>query len=145
MPFGLCNAGATFQRLVDTVLSGLAYKVCLAYIDDIIVFSRSIPEHLVRLRAVLERVRGAGLKLKPKKCFLLQKSVAFLGHVVSGDGISAHPDKVRAVSEWPVPTCVRDVRAWLGLTGYYRRFVKNYASIAAPLTALLSPDVRFIW
>src|SRR5664279_104450 len=99
MPFGLCNAGATFQRLVDTVLSGLAYEVCLAYIDDIIVFSRSIPEHLVRLRAVLERVRGAGLKLKPKKCFLLQKSVAFLGHVVSGDGISAHPDKVRAVSE----------------------------------------------
>jgi hypothetical protein len=89
-PFGLCNAGATFQRVVDMVLSGLSFEICLAYIDDVIIFSRTIEDHFVRLRLVLERLQNAGLKLKPSKCFLLQKSVGFLGHVVSAAGVSAH-------------------------------------------------------
>jgi len=96
MPFGLCNAGATFQRLVDMVLAGASYEICLAYLDDVIIFSRTINEHFERLKVVLDRLQGAGLKLKPSKCFLVQKSVTFLGHRVSGDGISAHPDKVSA-------------------------------------------------
>ena len=144
-PFGLCNAGATFQRVIDMVLSGLSFDVCLAYIDDVIIFSKTIDDHFVRLRLVLERLQGAGLKLKPSKCFLLQKSVAFLGHVVSAEGVAAHPDKTKAVAEWPVPTCVRDVRAWLGSTGYYRRYVKHYASVAAPLTSALQQGVKFEW
>jgi len=127
------------------VLSGLSFDVCLAYIDDVIIFSKTIDDHFVRFRLVLERLQGAGLKLKPSKCFLLQKSVAFLGHVVSAEGVAAHPDKTKAVAEWPVPTCVRDVRAWLGLTGYYRRYVKNYACVAAPLTSALQQGVKFEW
>lgn len=102
-------------------------------------------EHFERLKLVLDRLQNAGLKLNPSKCFLLQKSVSFLGHKVSSDRISAHPDKTRPVAEWPTPTCVRDVRAWLGLTGYYRRFVKDYARISAPLTALLQKNRKFAW
>jgi len=145
MPFGLCNAGATFQRLVDIVLSGLTYEICLAYIDDIVLFSRTIDEHFDRLRSVLERLRTAGLKLKPSKCFFRKKSVGFLGHVISEQGIEAQPQKLQAVMQWPTPECVRDVRARFGLTGYYRKFVKDYASIAKPLTALSSPSVPCVW
>jgi transposase InsO family protein len=145
MPFGLCNAGATFQRLIDMVLSGLTYEICLAYVDDIIIYSKTVDEHRERLRIVFQRLRDAGLKLKPSKCFLLQKSVGFLGHIVSEEGIEANPDKICAIVQWPIPLCVRDVRAWLGLTGYYRRFVKDYAQIVQPLTELLSPSKPFIW
>src|SRR5208282_3755783 len=143
--FGLCNAGETFQRLVDIVLAGVSYEICLAYLDDVVLFSRTIADHFDRLKVVLDRLQGAGLKLKPSKCFMLQKSVTFLGHLVSGDGVSVHSDKVSAVDGWPTPMCVRDVRGWLGLTGYYRRFVQNYAKVAAPLTALLSPKVKWVW
>ena len=130
MPFGLSNSGATFQRLMDVVLSGLHFQVCLVYIDDIILFSTTVDEHLERLITVLGRLRSAGLKLKPEKCALFQKSVSFLGHVVSDDGIATDPKKIKAVVEWPVPKTIREVRAFLGLAGYYRRFVLHFASIA---------------
>jgi len=123
MPFGLCNAGATFQRLMDIVMSWLHFHVCLIYLDDIIVFAGSLEQHLDRLVMVFERLRTAGLKLKPEKCFLLQKSVSFLGHVVSGHGIATYPSKIKFVAEWPTPRSLRDVRAFLGLAGYYRRLV----------------------
>ncbi|HSN22635.1 MAG TPA: reverse transcriptase domain-containing protein, partial [Methylomicrobium sp.] len=145
MPFGLCNAGATFQRLMDSVMAGLHLDICLVYLDDVIVFSRTENQHLERIEAVLQRIRSAGLKLKPDKCMLFQRSVSFLGHVVSGDGISTSPEKVRAVVEWPTPTRLKDVRAFLGLAGYYRRFVPGFASLAAPLHALMKKDKRFEW
>jgi len=145
MPFGLCNAGATFQRLMDVVMSGLHLDVCLVYLDDIILFSRTVDEHLERLVRVLGRLRSAGLKLKPEKCSLLQRSVSFLGHVVSGEGIATDPKKIEIVTEWPVPTSVKEVRSFLGLAGYYRRFVKGYANIAAPLHALTKKDHPFEW
>ena len=145
MPFGLCNAGATFQRLMDVVMSGLHLDVCLVYLDDIVVFSKTIEEHVERLVRVLGRLRSAGLKLKPEKCRLMQRSVSFLGHVVSDRGIATDPEKTRMVSEWPVPVSVKEVRSFLGLTGYYRRFVKNYASIAAPLHTLTKKDQPFVW
>ena len=146
MPFGLCNAGATFQRLMDVVMSGLHLDVCLVYLDDIIIFSRTVEEHLERrLVRVLGRLRSAGLKLKPEKCSLFQRSVSFLGHVLSGEGIATDPEKIKTVTEWPVPTSVKEVRSFLGLAGYYRRFVKGYASVAAPLPALTKKDQPFVW
>jgi len=145
MPFGLCNASSSFQRLADIAFSGLHLDVCLVYIDDIILFSRTVEEHLERMVRVLARLREAKLKLKPSKCTLLQKSLSFLGHVVSGEGIATDPEKTRLVSEWPVPTSVKEVRSFLGLTGYYRKFVKGYATVAAPLHDLTKKDVAYVW
>ena len=145
MPFGLCNAGATFQRLMDVVMSGLTFEVCLIYLDDVIVFSSTIGEHFVRLKLVLHRLQQAGLKLKPSKCHLLQKSVEFLGHVVSEGQIGVNPEKVQAVVDWPIPVSVKEVRGFVGLCSYYRRFVRNFGSIAAPLTALTEKNRIFRW
>jgi hypothetical protein len=145
MPFGLVNAGATFQRLMDVAMAGLHLNICLVYLDDIIVFSETEEEHLERVKKVLERIRVAGLKLKPEKCTLMQKSVSFLGHVVSGDGISTDPEKIRAVTEWPTPSRVKDVRSFLGLASYYRRFVRGFATLASPLHNLMKKGVHFEW
>ena len=145
MPFGLCNEGATFQRLMDIVMSGLALEVFLVYLDDVIVFSFTLDQHLERLRQVLGRIATTGLKLKPSKCFLLLRRVAFLGHLVSGDGISTDPEKISAVVDWPEPRNLREVRSFLGLCIYYRRFVKDFAEIASPLHALSRKGVTFDW
>lgn len=145
MPMGLCNSGATFQRLIDIVLTGLSYDVCMAYIDDIIVYSRTLEEHFARLRTVLARLVSAKLKIKVSKTFLLQRSVSFLGHQISGAGIRAHPDKTTQILNWGRPSCVKDVRAFIGLTSYYRKFVNQYAHIVAPLTALLGKNKMFSW
>jgi transposase InsO family protein len=145
MPFGLSCAGATFQRLMDIVLSGLNHECCLVYLDDIILYSTSVRQHLDRLRLLFERLRRANLKLKPSKCSLLKKEVGFLGHVVSGDGISTDKTKTEAVSEWPIPVSTREVRRFVGLCSYYRKFVPDFASKAAPLHALMSANVRFKW
>ena len=145
MPFGLCNAGATFQRLMDVVLSGLAFEICLVYLDDVIVFSATLEQHLERLSLVLTRLIEAGLKLKGSKCYVLQQSVEFLGHIVSGEGISPHPSKVSAVVDWPTPCTLKEVRAFLGLAGYYRRFMLGFSDIAAPLYELTTKGKAFVW
>ena len=118
MPFGLCNAGATFQRLMDVVLSGLNLDICLVYLDDIVTFSESVEEHLQRLDAVFTRLRQAGLKLKPEKCRFFQRSETFLGHEISDQGIGTCLEKIKAVTEWPVPTNIREVRSFVGLASY---------------------------
>ena len=145
MSFGLTNAPSTFQRLMSTVLHGLEWKICLIYIDDIIIFSSSFDEHLHRLRLVFDRLRLANLKLKPSKCTFARKSVRFLGFLVSSSGVSPDPDKLSAVQSFPVPTNVRDVRSFLGLRNYYRRFVKDFAKVASPLHRLTRRDVTFDW
>ena len=118
MPFGLCNAPSTFERLMERVLAGLQWKVALLYLDDVIVFSATVEQQMERLRLIFDRIRSAHLQLKPKKCHLFQEEVSFLGHRVSAQGVTTEEDKVQAVREWPVPQTVKAVRAFLGLTGY---------------------------
>jgi len=127
------------------IMAGLAYKVCLVYLDDVIVFSSSVEEHFKRLRLVLSKLRDAGLKLKPSKCSLLQKQVSFSGHVVSGEGIRTDPEKVRVVADWPIPVNLREVRSFVGLCSYYRRFVKDFARISSPLHAMTKKNASFQW
>ena len=145
MPFGLCNAPATFQRLMDMVMTGLNFETCLIYLDDIIVFSQDLPTHLQRLESLLARLRTANLKLKPSKCTLLQRKVTFLGFTVSSEGLGTDPSKVSAVQNWPTPENLRQSRAFVGLCQYYRRFVPNFSAIAAPLNALTKKGARFDW
>eukprot|EP00731_Ephydatia_muelleri_P004061 Em0002g237a len=145
MPFGLTNAPATFQRLMEEVLSGLHWTTCLVYLDDILIFSATVEDHLVRLRDVLDRLKNAGLKIKPSKCHLMRKSIKYLGHVVSEHGIKTDPEKTRCVADWPTPSNAHELRQFLGLAGYYRRFVKNFAVIAAPLFHLTENHQAWNW
>jgi len=145
MPFGLCNAPATFERLTERVLRGLLWEECLVYIDDVIVFGKTFSEVLLRLRKVLERFREHHLSVKAKKCDLFKKEVEFLGHVVSEEGIKCNPKKVADVKNCQPPKTVTEVRSFLGLAGYYRKFVDQYSKIARPLTELTKKAVPFIW
>ena len=124
MPFGLCNAPSTFERLMETVLLGLQWKTCLVYLDDIVIFAKNEEEHLQRMEEVFQRLIRAGLKLKPRKCRLFHREAEYLGHIVS-EGLKVSPGKVAAVKEWPQPECVTELRSFLGTAGYYRRFVKG--------------------
>ena len=145
MPFGLTNAPATFQRLMECILAGLNMEQCLIYIDDIIIFGSSVDEHLQRLDNVLGRIRAAGLKLQTKKCCFVQEQVRYLGHIVSANGIQPDKSKIQAVSAYPVPQDTKQLRQFLGLTNYYRRFVENYSKIAQPLHNLLKKEKKFSW
>ncbi|MCD1431043.1 DDE-type integrase/transposase/recombinase [Klebsiella pneumoniae] len=145
MPFGLCNAPATFERLMDTVLKGLSWKTCLVYLDDIIVVGKTFEDHLRNLEEVFQRLRNSGLRLSSKKCHLFQREVQYLGHVVSSEGVAVDKKKVESVKEWPVPTDKHELRSFLGLCTYYRRFVPGFANIAKPLTRLTEEDRKYAW
>ena len=145
MPFGLCNAPATFQRLMNLMMSGLKLQICLVYLDDIIVFSKELPDHVQRLRKIFERLRVAQLKLKHRKCKELQRRVGFLGYVVSEAGIATDLEKIKSVETWPTPTSLKEVRSFLGLCSYHRRFVKGFSEIATPLHRFAGENVSFIW
>ena len=114
-------------------------------IDDIIVYSKSVEEHLKLLCEVFTRLRRAGLKIKPSKCHLLQISVCYLGHVVSAKGVETDPEKIRCIADWPVPSSQKDLQSFLGLASYYRRFIRNFTHIAAPLHALVHKDRDWVW
>lgn len=145
MPFGLCSAPATFQRVMDTVLAGLKWQTCLVYLDDVVVFSSNFDEHLRRLEAVLRVIKASGLTLKPEKCRFAYEELLFLGHVISKSGVLPDPQKTAAIADFPAPTDKKAVRRFLGLCAYYRRFVKNFSRIAEPLTYLTKADVDFKW
>ena len=129
MPFGLCNAPATFERLMDRVLCGMRWSRCLVYLDDVISFGKSVPEAIWRLEEVLARLSDFGLQLKAKKCTFMQTEVGFLGHIVGRSGLACDPNKLSAVRDWHEPTKLKGVRQFIGFVGYYRRFVKDFAKI----------------
>ena len=145
MPFGLCNAPASFQRLMDMVLSGLLWDVCLVYIDDVIIMGRDFHSHLTNIASVLTCLRKAGLKVKPAKCHFFEKEVLFLGHVISERGITTDKSKVDKISSWPTPTNLQQLQQFLGLASYYRRFIKDFATISKPLHRLTEKKTPFHW
>ena len=137
MPFGLKNAPSTFQRVMDDVLRGLQNQICLVYLDDIIIFATSLQEHLERLRLVFDRLRDANLKIQVDKCEFLQREVAYLGHIITPDGVKPNPDKISAILNFPIPKTTKQIKSFLGLLGYYRKFINNFAKITKPMTKLL--------
>ena len=145
MPFGLCNAPATFERLMELVLSGLHWQICLIYLDDIIIFGKTFSEMIKNLDMVLERFAQAGLKLKSQKCQLFKKEVDFLGHVINEQGVHTNPQKIECVKNWPLPKNITELRSFLGLCSYYRRFIANFSHVAKPLTRLTEKDQKFNW
>ena len=118
---------------MESVLAGLRWEMLLVYLDDVILFGNMVEESVSRLEAVLVRLRSAGLKLKPSKCNLFRKQVCYLGHIVSSDGIHTDPAKIEVVRDWPIPRTQTQVRSFLGLATYYRRFIRGFAEVAAPL------------
>ncbi len=145
MPFGLCNAAATFARVMERTLAGLNWNTCLVYLDDIIVPAPSFDEAITRIRAVFTRLQETGLKLSPKKCHLFKKQVEYLGHVVSEEGVKTDPQKISAVRGWPTPTTVSEVKSFVGMASYYRRYVRGFAEIAKPLHRLGEKQKPFQW
>jgi hypothetical protein len=140
MPFGLCNAPATYSRLVSRVLEDIPTSVALPYLDDICVHSKDTEGHLQALRDVFEAHRKAGLKLQPAKCHLFQDEVDYLGHRITGDGIKPRKEYLEVVEKWPLPNTIKGWRAFLGKAAYYRRFIPRFSHLSAPLYALLSKD-----
>ena len=145
MPFGLVNAPMTFQRLMESVLNGLHWSTCLVYLDDCIIMGRTFDEHLSNLQEVLQRFRQANLKLKPSKCQFFKKEVTYLGYVIGSEGVLPDPNNIEKVSKWPVPRNVTEVRSFLGLASFYRRFIPKFSQIASPLTDLTHKGTPFAW
>ena len=138
MPFGLCNAPATFQRLMNASMHDFIFRILLVYLDDLLVYDGTFESHLKSLEKVFLRLQQIGVRLNPEKCQFGYFLVRFLGHTVSADGVGTDPSKVEAVLNWPIPKTLKDVRSFLGLASYYRRFVKGFSSIAGPLHQLCS-------
>ena len=130
---------------MDRVLSGLTWKVCMVYLDDVSVMANTFEQHLERLKLVIDRLQRAGLKLNPVKCKLFQLKTKFLGHVVSGRGVESDPEKVRAVVHWPTPRNLTEARGFVSLASYYRRFVSSFAEIARPIHLLTQKIEPFVW
>ena len=149
MPFGLTNAPAVFQRLMQKVLAGLnpdcGPDFVAVYIDDVLVFSRTLEEHMTHVQRVLERIKQAGLKLKPSKCFFARREVEYLGHLVTPEGLKTNPKLIEAIKQFPRPTDVSGVRRFLGLASYYRRFIEGFSKIAEPLRELTRKNAVFQW
>ncbi|MDV3194623.1 MAG: reverse transcriptase family protein, partial [Candidatus Phytoplasma australasiaticum] len=145
MPFGLTNAPAAFMDLMNRICRPYLDKFVIVFIDDILIYSRSKEEHEEHLRLVLELLRKETLYAKFSKCEFWLQEVQFLGHVISKKGIHVDPAKIEDVKNWETPKSPIDIRSFLGLAGYYRRFIKNFSKIASPMTKLTQKDKKFVW
>uniref|UniRef100_A0A158P4K2 RNA-directed DNA polymerase n=1 Tax=Tetranychus urticae TaxID=32264 RepID=A0A158P4K2_TETUR len=145
MPFGLTNAPATFQRTMDVVLAGLKYNQCLVYLDDVVIFAQSFDELLTRTENVLQALQNAGLTIKVSKCHWAVREMLFLGHVVNAQGIRTDPRKIEDVKNFPAPKDITGIRSFMGMAGYYRKFIPKFSEIAEPLTRLTRKIVSFNW
>lgn len=145
LPMGLCNAPATFMHLMNSVLRKQLDRFVLAFLDDIFIYSKTREEHLEHIEEVLKELDSQKLYLKPSKCEWMKPEVEFLGHRIGREGLSVDPLKIDAVKQWPTPTNVPELRSFLGLAGYYRRFINNYSATALPLTELTKDDVEWKW
>ena len=137
MPFGLKNAPATFQRLMNSVLAEYIGRFCYVYLDDIIIFSTSLEEHLDSLRKIFIKLKEANLKVQLEKSEFFQKEITYLGHIVSTDGIKPNPEKIEVVQKYDIPKTPKQIKQFLGLCGYYRKFIRDFAKIAKPMTTYL--------
>ena len=145
MPMGLTGSPNTFQYLMENILVGFTWKSSVPYLDVCIIFSRTPEEHVSRLREVFQRFHNANLKINPSKCAFFQTKVQFLGHIVSKDGLHVDPEKVDVVKKFPIPKNQTEVKSYLGLASYYRRFVSNFAAIARPLHKASETSSVFSW
>lgn len=144
MPFGLYNAPAIFERLMERILQGLLCSICLAYLDDVIIFGKTFNEMIKNLRKAFLRLRSEKLKINPTKCIFFAKKVN-LGHVFSSASVITDPEKIFAMSEWPISCNKKQLRSFLGFCFYYRKFVKGFSSLAKPLYVLTEKSVKFSW
>lgn len=143
--FGLCGVPGTFQGAMNSTLAPLLRKCVLVFFDDILVYSPSFEEHLCHLRQVLLLLAKDKWQVKLSKCSFAQQQLAYFEHIISGQGVATDPAKISAIVDWPVPSSVNELRSFLGLAGYYRKFVKHFAVIAKPLISLLKKQVLFVW
>jgi hypothetical protein len=145
MSFGLTNAPAYFMTMMNKVFMKYLDKFVVVFIDDILIYSKDEKEHEQHLRLIMEKLREHKLYAKFSKCEFWLTKVGFLGHIVSAEGVAVDPNKVASVTEWESPKNTRDIRSFLGLAGYYRRFIENFSKIAKPMTELLKKDKKFEW
>ncbi|KAI2665690.1 Transposon Tf2-9 polyprotein [Labeo rohita] len=145
LPFGLSNAPAVFQALVNDVLRDMLDQFIYVYLDDILIFSHSLQEHVQHVRRLLQRLLENGLYVKAEKCVFHTQSVPFLGYIVSAEGVRMDPDKVKAVVDWPIPDSRKALQRFLGFANFYRHFIRNFSQLASPLTALTSTKTAFRW
>ena len=145
MPFGLTNAPAVFMDLMNGIFQHYLDQFVIVFIDDILIYSGSKEDHEEHLRVVLQILRENQLYVKFSKCQFWLDSVAFLGHVISAEGVSVDPQKIEAIVNWKPPTNVTEIRSFLGLAGYYRKFVEGFSKLAAPLTKLTRKEENFVW
>jgi hypothetical protein len=145
MPFGLTNSASTFMRLMNHMLRAFIGKFVVVYFDDILIYSKEIDEHISHLRQVLDVLRKESLYVNLKMCDFCMDRIVFLGYVVSSKGIKMDEAKVKAIQEWPTPKSVTKVRSFHGLASFYRRFVKDFSTIASPLSEIVKKAVGFKW
>jgi hypothetical protein len=145
MPFGLTNAPSTFRLLMNEVLHSFIGKFVVVYFDDILIYSKSLDEHIEHLRAVFGALREARLFANLEKCTFCTDRVAFLGYVVTPHGIEVDEAKIEAIKSWLIPATLTQLRSFLGLVGFYRCFVRDFSTIAAPLNDLMKKGVPFYW
>lgn len=145
MPYGVTGGPATFQGVMNIILAPLFRKCVVVFIDDILIYSTTYEEHLVHIQQVLEILKEHQFFVKLSKCFFAKQELSYLGHIISAVGVSTDPKKVQIIAQWPTPSSVKDLRSFLGMAGYYRKFVKNFRLISKPLTNMLRKGELFIW